>query len=418
MTTNYLTNQRDIYKLLDKITSKEFKSELDMLKSLVRDIVDLEEFEIIGGRIWAFDESNDTYTLKYQYGNVKKIPDEYSVPVAEQPTFAELTKKRVMLKKETDHVLLEKGIQLYSIAGVGDIVKTGKGSFYKYALGFNAEAILQSFFETLSIISSVSTVALRNLSNIELQRKISRDLEKASEIQRNLLPEHYLEFNDYKMFGVCHPDSSVGGDYFDYIKSSTGDDERMGVLISDACSKGLPAAVQALFVSGAFRMGMGFATRISPLLSRLNSLIYDTFLYERFVTLFYCELTMSQNRLVLYANAGHCPPFHYRAELDRFQQLNATGGLLGVVPHQKYSVENIRMKPGDFLVLYTDGITECQDKNGNLFGEERLCEHIRKHKNDSPRVVALSILEDVQQFTAGSTYSDDKTLVVIKRDPQ
>lgn len=414
---NEQSDQRNTYKLIEKIVSHKFRSEHQLLKALVHDIVNHKEFGIHGGRIWELNSIDNSYTLKYQYGNFKKIPVGYSINIDEQPVMTKLSRQRTIINRETDPVLLEKGIELYSITGVGDIFKLKTGKYYKYAIAINAPEFLQSLFETLNIISSVVTVALRNLSSQAVQKKIHKDIIKASEIQRNLLPEHKISFHDFDVFGVCYPDSEVGGDYFDYLKNSDDEEERLGIVISDAASKGLPAAIQSLFVSGAMRMGLGFATKMSHLFSRLNTLIWETFPYERFVTLFYCELTLSSNRLILYSNAGHCPPIHYRPDRDTFRFLGATGGLLGLMEHQKFGVENVRMHPGDILVLYTDGITESQDNLGNVYGEERLLEHIKKHQSETPEIIAYNILEDVQKFTAESVYNDDKTLVVIKRNP-
>src|SRR6185295_8304385 len=126
--------------------------------------------------------------------------------------------------------------------------------------------------------------------------------------------------------------------------------------------------------------------------------------------------TNSSNRMVLYANAGHCQPIHYRASNDSYKHLETTGGLMGIIENQKFGVENIRMNKGDILLLYTDGINEAQDENGNLYGEARLAELLRKHHGDTPKNITYHIIEDVQRFSAKSIYSDDKTLVVIKRE--
>lgn len=415
----YSTNQRDTYKIVEKLTTGRFKNENELLKSLVREIVDFRQFEIIGGRVWELQVEENCYMLRYQYGSLEKIPDEYRFSIADNPDiFFKLIRERTSLNYETDELLKQKGINIYSVSGVGEIVRTKNGRFYKYLLSFNAPEILQSFFETLSVISSVATIALRNLSSQAEQEKMTQDITSASEIQRNLLPEHKLKFHDYDIFGVCIPDEAVGGDYFDYFKQSDVEDEHLGIVISDAASKGLPAAIQALFVSGAIRMAKRFSPKISHLMNGLNKLIYDTFPFERFVTLFYCELTMSSNRLVLYANAGHCPPVHYRAATDEIRLLGSTGGLLGLMENQKFKVENIRMLPGDVLVLYTDGITEGRDNSGQLFGDERLNDLVKKYHNETPKDIAMLILEEVQKFTAGSNFTDDRTLVIIKRDKE
>ncbi len=407
--------QRETYKLVEALIAGNYREPLSLLKRLVREIVNNKHFEITGGRVWELIPEELAYELRMQYGNLEKIPDNYRIYIHDQPSLSELVKVRSLLKKETDQLLKSKGITLYSMSGVGPIIRTRLGKFYRYLLGFNAPEIKETFGETLAIISSVATVTLKNILDSQERKRIREDLYRAAQIQRNLLPDHSLEFQDYDIFGVCVPDSEVGGDYFDYLHSKVSEDERLGIVISDASSKGLSAAIQALFVSGAIRMGLSYSVRMSDLISRLNKLIYDTFPYERFVTLFYCELTLSSNRLVLYVNAGHCAPIHYRPKLDRITKLGPTGGMLGLFEQQKFGVENIRMHFGDILVLYTDGITEAMNANHDLYGEERLIEIIRNNKEESARNLTYLILDDVYKFQSNSDINDDKTIVVIKR---
>ncbi len=415
MSQFYPQTQRDTYKLVEKFATGKFKNEITFLKSLVNDIVNHGEFEIIGGRVWELNAPEKCYVLQHQHGKSSKIPLGHKIALTDYPILSELAHKRTSLHHETDEYLKNKGIDLYSVTAVGDIIRIGSNYYYKYVLGFNAKHILQSFYETLNVISSVASIKIRDLTHKEAHKKLQRDINKASEIQRNLLPQHFLQFHDFEIFGLCVPDSEVGGDFFDYLMNKSDEEDRVGIVISDAASKGLPAAIQALFVSGALRMAQSFSPKISSLLSRLNTLIFDTFPYERFVTLFYCELTLSSNRLVLYANAGHCAPIHYRYEDDSIRMLQPTGGLLGIIREQAFNVENVRLKPNDILVLYTDGISEAMNKSEQLYGEERICKIIRKYKDESAKHIAYMLIEDVQKFNAGSTYNDDKTIVVVKR---
>jgi sigma-B regulation protein RsbU (phosphoserine phosphatase) len=408
--------QRDTYKLVEKLATGDFKKESVLLKSLVRDIVNMKEFEITGGRIWELDPTTSSYKIVYQIGNVRKIPAGYTIPIADHPILSKLVKEKTILNYETDQLLIEKGIQLYSVTGVGDVTKLKTGKYYKYALGFNAPEILQSFYETLNIINSVANVALKNINNAHKKKQFEKDILKASEIQRSLQPEHKLRFHDYDVFGVCIPTDFVGGDYFDYIIHSEEEEERLSILVSDAATHGLPAATQSIFLSGAVRMGSTFAPVISRFISKLNNLIYEKFTFERFVTMFYCTLTLSKNRLVLYANAGHCPPIHYRPETDSWQKLESTGGFLGLLENQKFGVENIRMHKGDILVIYTDGLTEARNAEGDLFGEERVAEIIKKNHKETPEILAYMLIDSVQKFSKDSDFADDLTMVIIKRD--
>lgn len=412
---NSSASQKRIYNLVEKISKGQFSDDDSFLKKLVVDIVNNPEFQIKGGRVWRFLPLEHSYELLFQYGDIREIPKNYKLNVDDQPVLKELFKQNTMLRKETDQILKESGIFIYSVTGVGPIVRTEYGRFYEYVLGFNADEILQSFFDTLSIISTVASSRLKEIEVLKEQKKIQRDISKAAEIQRNLFPEHQVEFSDFEIYGLCIPDSDIGGDYFDYFLNLETEENRIGVLVADAASKGLSAAIQSLFVSGAVKMAHKFSPKISSLFFYLNNLIYETFPLERFVTLFYCEITESSNRLVLYANAGHTEPIHFRREDDSFRFLTSTGGILGIVPNQKFSVENIRMKPGDILLIVTDGITEATNSEDIPFGHEQLVDLISQLKDLSAKDIALNIIEKVQHFYATSQYNDDKTLIVIKR---
>lgn len=412
---NVSATQKRIYNLVAGIASGDFANEEDFLTKMVMQIVDSQDFQIVGGRIWRFLPDEISYELVYQYGNLKKIPDYYKLSVEDQPVLMELWQSRTLLRRETDQLLKDSGILIYSVTGVGELVRTGSGKFFEYVIGFNAPEILQTFYETLSIISTVGSARLRDLRLVKRQEKFTKEISKASEIQRNLFPEHSASFADYDIYGLCIPDSEVGGDYFDYFESSKSEENRFSIVVADAASKGFSAAIQALFVSGAVKMAHSFSPKISLLLHSLNNLIYNTFPLERFVTLFYCELTESSNRLVLYGNAGHTEPLHYRSEDDSFRILSSTGGILGIVPNQTFSVENLRMKPGDILAIMTDGVTEAQNEENQIIGLDVIKNSMRDFKDLSAKEIALNIIEKVQHYSAKSNYNDDKTLIIIKR---
>jgi len=406
-------HQRSIYKLIDTLLSAQFTTPLELLSSLVRDIVQSSELVMTGGRVWALEPDSDSYVLQYQFGEIEFLSEGTRRTVEEMPSMATLvtTKSIITESPESD----ERGKRVYSLTGVGSIVKRPAGKLYSYALAFTAHDLNEEFYDTMIVIGSAATTALRNMTAAAQERKLRKDLDQAWEIQRGLVPDHETTFQDYDIYGVSLPDSVVGGDYFDYLRSSEEETDRLGLVISDAASKGLPAAVQALFVSGALRMGIGYHTKMSALISRLNTLIYDTFPYERFVSLCYCELTHSENGLVLYLNAGHCPPIHYSAATNTTELLLPTGGILGIVEEQPFRVENINMKPGDVLLMYTDGITEGQNAHSEQFGEARLIDFVKEAGKKTADEIAKLLLERVQAFTVGATYTDDKTLIVIKR---
>jgi len=405
-------DQRTTYKIIDRILSLDYHSEIDLLSALVRDIVENDRFIMTGGRVWLYDESDNAYVLRYQFGETDVLVEGTRRVVDDASPFARIAGgKTIVVLDDGD---ADRGHREYTLTGVGERRKTEPHHVREYALAFTARSITDEFRDTLMVVGAAATTALRNMQATVRESRMQKDLDQAWQIQRGLVPDHARRFLEFDLYGVSLPESVVGGDYFDYLTTSESD--RLGVVISDAASKGLPAAVQALFVSGAMRMGVSFETKMSSLIARLNTLIYDTFPHERFVSLCYCELTHSSNGLVLYANAGHCPPIHFRAATKTPEFLQPTGGILGIIADQQFRVENINMGHGDVLVMYTDGITEAHDSNGALYGEDRLIEVIALHASSSSELIAQAILNDAQTYSAGARYSDDKTLIVVKRD--
>jgi sigma-B regulation protein RsbU (phosphoserine phosphatase) len=411
--------QSNLLSILDKISSGEIRSRTDFLSDLVREVVLHDRFNILGGRVWQLIPEEKAYRLIFQYGSVKKVPHNYQVSIHSDPKFKSLADTHTMISEENDPVLLDTGIMLYSMAGAGETYPMDGDKYFGFILSFNAPEITRDFYETLSVISSFASIRLHETKFIDEREMIEKSIKTASKLQRDLLPDGDQEFSDYKIYGECIQsggDNHVGGDYFDYFLNNSHEEERLGVLISDAASKGIPAAVQSAYVSGAVKMAQSFSPKISSLLSHLNKLVFDTFPFERPVSLFYCELTLSSNRLVLYANAGHSAPIHYRPSTGNYQNLNPTGGLLGILQKQKYVVENVRMLPGDVMCLYTDGITEASNEMGDMFGVQRLRELLRTYCELPPKEITKKIFESVESFASTGGYNDDRTLIIIKRD--
>lgn len=405
-------HQRSTYKLIDSVLSQTHTKDLDMLRALVHDIVENDRFVVTGGRVWQLDAKEDVYVLRHQEGEMEFLSDGTRRTVDEFPAMSALVSSKMLIVDGTTDA---GDARVYSLVGVGDVVQRPSGRLYPYALAFTAREHTSEFNDTLIVVGSAATTAIRNMHAAQREHRIKRDLDKAWEIQRGLVPDHATTYRDYDVYGISVPDAVVGGDYFDYLRPPGEEEERFGLVVSDAASKGLPAAVQALFVSGAMRMGAGFNTKMSTLIGRLNALIYDTFPYERFVSLFYLELTPSSNGLVLYVNAGHCPPIHYIAASGTTETLQPTGGILGIVEDQPFRVENINMGHGDLLLLFTDGINEAQDRNGNLYGDDRLRDFLAAHHHESAETIARTLLDEIASYSAGARHSDDRTIVVVKR---
>lgn len=407
-------DQHKLYRTIKLLSEQEFRTEDQLLNHVLENIIQNEEIPIKGGRIWKFEPSSGNYRLIKQLGEIETIKHNFHLNVLDSPALLQLHRKGTVVATETNKYLRQRGIRLYSATGVGEKIAWKDQTVYQYVIAINAEYLRQDMTYTLNIIGNVLTSSLRNRRVESKAKQLELDIDKAREIQKSILPEHEFRFHNYDLYGISLPERIVGGDFFDYLQASA-DKERVGVVIGDATSKGLSAAAQALYVSGALRMGVEYQTKMSTLIGRINLLVHKTFSPEQFISMVYAEVTNSDKGLLTYINAGHSTPLVLHAGTDQIERLSATGQLLGPFPNEKYRSEFTLMGRGDVLLLYTDGITEAINEQQEMYGERRLTSKLREFKNRTPKELCQLILEDVQLYSKSAELSDDKTLVVVKR---
>ena len=408
-----MMNQRRMYRTIESFASHEFKTDKELLKHVLNEIVKDEKINMRGGRIWQYEPASDSYRLIHQIGVIERLEPGYKIALSAYPIFYQLADHRSVIANETDRYLRKKGILKFSATGVGEKIETKKGKIPQYILAFNSDIMEESLIPDLNIISLAVTSMLRGRKVERKAYLLEKDLDKAREIQQSILPQHAFTFHHYDLYGISIPDRIVGGDFFDYLSSDT-ETDRLSVVIGDAASKGFRAAAQALYVAGALRMGITYDTKIAAIMSRVNKLINKTFSEEQFVTMFYAELSDDPKGLLLYSNAGHNSPMVYRAESKRIDLLEATGQIMGPFPDGVYKVDNTHLTKDDVVVLYTDGVVEAVG-GGEMYGEARLERKIAEFAGLSAKDICKSLLDDVLQYSAASDDGDDKTIVVIKR---
>jgi serine phosphatase RsbU (regulator of sigma subunit) len=406
-------NQRQLRKTLASFYSKKFDSGSDLLTHVVQQIVAHAGIEITGGRVWRLRTASFSYELVSQAGSVQKIREQYRIRADRYAMFKLLPKQRTVVLSETDQYLRRKGILRYSATGVGDVVKVRATPLYQYILSFNTDLNVDQIAPTLDIISIVVSNMLTSLRNERRSTQYKKDLDKAREIQQSILPDRAMRFHHYEIYGLSVADKIVGGDFFDYIE--TEDHDRLSIAIGDAASKGMVSAVQALYVSGALRMGIGFQTKLISLVHRINLLVNRMFPAERFITLVVAELTNDTKGICLYINAGHPPPILFHADSRETEMLGSTGTIIGPFPEQQFRRESAVLGKGDILLMYTDGLMEAMDAEGNQYTEQRLADDLVALHNRSAEEIANAIVERVQKYGARGSNQDDKTIVVVKR---
>ncbi|HRR42868.1 MAG TPA: PP2C family protein-serine/threonine phosphatase, partial [Syntrophales bacterium] len=228
--------------------------------------------------------------------------------------------------------------------------------------------------------------------------------------QRRLLPDRPPSIPGYDIAADNLPAREVGGDFFDFIPMT---EDRWGFVIADVSGKGITAAIFMGLSRTIVRATMTRTLDISSSLQQANDLICRDSTSGMFVTLFYA-VPIPEERKLRYVNAGHNPPLLLRKGSDEMVALRGKGIALGVKQNIRLEENVIDIGPGDTLVLYTDGVTEAVNENGEAFGEERLKHAIRESRYATAREIILRIQDAVLAFSGTLPQFDDITLLVAK----
>jgi sigma-B regulation protein RsbU (phosphoserine phosphatase) len=407
-------DQKKLHRLVESIASGKFKTEEEMLITTLNEIVGNESIDMTGGRIWKLNTQTESYRLLYQTGKIEKIDLKFEIDIHRYAILDLVAKQRTIIGNETISTLRKKGIFKYSASGVGGRKKINEKLYYEYLLAMNSEKIDEEFRINLNLIATTLTSQIKQRRSTESVNHLKADIDKARQLQKSILPEHEFKFHDYELYGVTQPAEIIGGDFFDYLEH--GDEkDRLGVTIGDAASKGVGAAAEAMYIAGALRMASGFEIKIVALIRRLNQLVNKIFEDDKFASLFYGELSTHRTGLFLYANAGHNPPIFLKSKTGEAEFLQPTGPVLGPAPDAKYYIDSVNFSKGDILLLYSDGITETANEDFEQYGDERLLAKLLSSVKLKPKEIALEIMDDVIKFSKNGKYSDDMTLVIIKK---
>ena len=277
-------------------------------------------------------------------------------------------------------------------------------------------------FQAKEVLARVAThLALRELQK-QLQdanKKMARELALAGEIQASFLPSELPSIPGWQLSATLQPAGQAAGDFYDLIPLPGG---CLGIVMADVTGKGAGAALyMALSCTLIRTYAEEYPAQPDLVLGTVNRRILKDTSAGQFVTVFYGILDPTTGML-LYSNAGHCPPLRFRTEDDEYVHgLVRTGIPLGIFKDRTWGQETAQLDPGDVLVLYTDGITEAHREPPLLFGEERLLESVRAtqgtagSQRPSAQEIQDRILADVHRFVDGAPQSDDIALILLVR---
>lgn len=254
-----------------------------------------------------------------------------------------------------------------------------------------------------------SAVCLGHFSDEEL-RQLESELELSQVIQRGLLPQQVPSIDGMNIAAFSRPAQIVGGDYFDFVDFKDG---KHGLVMADVSGHGVSAGMFMSSLQTAFHTLVPEANSPLDVLERINRLYIHNINFATFVTIFFGKYD-PQTRILSYANAGHNSVYLYRVAINQEIWLRPTGPAIGVMDGFTIRTEDVRLEPGDILLLYTDGITEAINQQGTFWGEDRLADIIRQNANSSAEQLIQKILQALKDHMDGSPLADDVTLIISR----
>jgi len=235
------------------------------------------------------------------------------------------------------------------------------------------------------------------------------EIEVARQVQLALLPSRHPQPEGLSLWSFMRPANDVGADLVDYIELPGG---RLGVVLGDVAGKGLGAALLTAKLQATLRAIVPTVPSLSDLGAQLNAIIFRDGIDNRFVTMFYFEVDPATGRM-RYLNAGHNPPFVLRE--SGIESLPASAIPLGMMEGTSYAENELLLRDGDTLVVYSDGLTEARSPGDEEFGTERLRACMPRLRGLSAEKGVGVIIDEVNAFLAGERPHDDLSLVVLAR---
>src|SRR6202171_2385359 len=238
-----------------------------------------------------------------------------------------------------------------------------------------------------------------------------QDVKLAAQVQRLFLPSRKPAIGGLEISGMMHPARGVGGDYYDYIPI---DAHTIQFVIADVAGKGVPAALLMAATAAGLRLEANHDRNMLQQVERLNTEIQAVSDAERYVTLLVAEID-THERKIQYVNCGHNPALLFRSKTGTLTPLNSSCPPIGLSPEEVCELASADLSPGDVVVLYTDGVTEAQNRLGEEFGMERLSATVRRGSSLSAEDLMVDIYNTAADF-CGDQFKDDVTIVVVKCD--
>jgi phosphoserine phosphatase RsbU/P len=268
-------------------------------------------------------------------------------------------------------------------------------------------------------IAEQSAFALYNAiiySMANEKKRLDHDLEIARDIQRILLPSEAPAINGFQISGLNAPARQVSGDYFDYIQV---DEERLGVAIADVSGKGVPASLIMAICRSVLRAEAARNPSPADVLRKVNRQLYPDIKEDMFISMAYLILNHQRDGGITLARAGHDAPLLYKRQSETVTAVKSPGMVVGIDSGNVFDRLTtdfaVPLERDDCLVLYTDGVTETLNSDGDEFGLQRMMQSVRASATNGAQAIVKKIIEDVRDFTGSVPQNDDITLIAIRK---
>jgi phosphoserine phosphatase RsbU/P len=268
----------------------------------------------------------------------------------------------------------------------------------------------------LTVMGNIAAIRIEHARLVEVEqaeRLRAQEMEHAAMIQRSILPSNFPPFpdrNDFQLYAAMTPAREVGGDFFDFCLL---DEDHLAFTIGDVSGKGVPAALFMAVARTLLRATAQHRGTPGHCLTYLNSSLAEQNVSGMFVTVFYCVLNTRTGE-IQFANGGHNPPYIFSMDGSVRVVKEENGPMLALIEGVEYQVRSAQLAPGDAILLYTDGVTDARDRNGEFYNESRLEAFLHIHAAEPVEQLIRGLHGNLQEFAAGAQQADDITTLALR----
>jgi phosphoserine phosphatase RsbU/P len=278
-------------------------------------------------------------------------------------------------------------------------------------LDLGADDYVTKPFALRELCARIRSILRNRRAAVRDHGRLARELQSAADVQRTLFPRVSPALGTLDCAGMCRPASAVGGDYFDYVPI---DRSRVALVLADVAGKGMPAALLMASLHGVIRaQASSMATRLGEFVSIINTLLHRDAGRPSYATLF-IGMYDDDTRMLEYVNAGHPPALIFRADDGSAVSLGATCPPAGLFDTIAGVPKRVQLGPGDWLIVYSDGVSEAVNARGDEFGCQGLIDRVLRFERESAEGLCEGVLEAVAHHQASVRQRDDITILAAR----